>query len=177
MMFLGVVTLRGEEAPDLTLGGVTAASLFILLSRDFGEDPVLGGFVRALSLLVALGVSFAGSRAYTLWEARAQIFSAYALSRIARGNRAAASAVHLVTVIMHFVFGFAVLFAVLTVVRFLLSLFLAAVVREGSSLDMIYLVIPFIGVGSLVRSYFKRAHIFWFAAGFLVAYMLFLTRG
>jgi mannose/fructose/N-acetylgalactosamine-specific phosphotransferase system component IIC len=148
MMFLGVVTLRGEKAPDLVLGGVAAAALYIVVLRDFGEDPVIDGFVLALSLLVALCVSYIGREAYKLWEGRSHSLSVFARSSIARGHRTAASAAHLVTV-----------------------------VREGCSLDSIYLVIPFIGVGSLVRFQIKKTHIFFFAVGFLVSYVLFLTRG
>ncbi len=177
MMFLGVVTLRGEKNPDLTLGGVTAASLFILVSRHFGEDPVLGGLILVLSLLVALGVSYLGSRAYTLWESYSYRLSVFALSNIGRGRRTAASVAHLATVMLHFLFGFVLLFVVLVVVRFVLSFLLTVFVREGGSLDLFYLLPPFIGIGSLVRFHIKKMHIFWFGAGFLVVYVLFLTRG
>lgn len=177
MMFLGILVVRGERVPDLALGGVTAASLSILVSRDFGDDPVLTGLVLVLSLLAALGVSFLGRRAYTLWESHSYRLHALARSNIGKGRRTAASAIHLITVVLHFLFGFLLILIVLAVVRFILSHVITTLAREGGSLDLIHLLLPFIGVGSLVRLHFVKARVFWFGAGFLVSYALFLTRG
>ena len=80
--------------------------------------------------------------------------------------------------LIHFAFGF---IALALVVPAGVEIVTAVALRTGEgwneSLQSIRFVAPFVGAGLLARLYFVRERAFWFGAGFLVTYVLFLFRG
>lgn len=178
MMFLGHVPVRGERVPDLPLGGVTAAALFILVNRDLAGEPISKGVVLFLSLLAAIFVAALGDVLYRWWERRAG-FLADAAVRCARaGNTAGISAIHLSVLLLHFACAFSILFVVIAAGRPLFSLGEAMLAEaSGERFQPLAVLVPFIGVGSLLRLHFIRTRVFWFGAGFLASFVFLLARG
>ncbi len=178
MMFLGHVPVRGERVPDLPLGGVTASALFILVNGSAGGDPISKGVVLFLSILAALFVAVLGDALYRWWERRAGFLADAAVRRARAGDTAGVSVIHLSVLLLHFTGAFSILFVVIAAGRPLFSLWAAMLVEAlGEKLQPLAVLVPFIGVGSLLRLHFIRTRVFWFGAGFLVSFVLLLARG
>jgi mannose/fructose/N-acetylgalactosamine-specific phosphotransferase system component IIC len=178
MLFLGFVPLRGERMADLPLGGVTAAALYIIAGRDTGGSPVDSGLVLFWSLFAAFMISALSRIGYELWERRSWSLSVAAMRFVDQGRLGSASAVHLSALLLHFIFGFLLLAVFLPVGRAFIAALLTRVGGESTgSLQLLYLMIPFIGLGHLVRMQLVKARAFWFGSGFLVFYVFFLVRG
>jgi len=176
VMFLGYVHLRGERIPDIPLGGMTSPALYILSMRRLGG--AYGGTVLFLSLLLGLLVSLGGYALYRIWERKAWDVSALAMRYIMEGRYRLATRLHMAGLLFHFVLGFVIL---LVVIPAGVELITAVAGRAGSewgeAVDAIRFIVPFMGAGLLARLYFVRDRTFWFGAGFLVTYVLFLFRG
>ncbi len=178
MIFLGYVSLRGEHTLDLPLGGVVCAALYILTNRELGGHTAVDGIIFFWSFLLAIVVSGLGNYMYRLWDNLSWNLYGLALRFAKEGRIGLASAIHLSTLIFHFVFGFVVLVvAILGGRAFIVFAATKAPNVSVGSLDMLYILLPFIGVGSLVRLHFISARAFWFGAGFLVSYVFILFRG
>jgi mannose/fructose/N-acetylgalactosamine-specific phosphotransferase system component IIC len=178
MMFLGLVSVRGERVPDLPLGGVTGAAVYILVNRELAGDPSTGGLVLFSSLLLAIAAAALGSLAYRFWGGWSLHLYETALRSIEAGRFGRASAVHLATVLVHFLFGWVIVAVVISGGRALVLLLAPrTALFAGGSLGLLYTLIPLIGAGSLVRLHFSVHRTFWFGAGFLVVYVLLLVRG
>jgi len=175
-MFLGYVHLRGECMPDIPVGGIAAAALYILSLRRLGG--AYGGTVLFLSLLVGLFVSLGGYALYRVWEHRAFGVSSLALRYAMEGRIRQAARLHMAGLLFHFAFGFVALALVVPAgVELVTALALRAGEGWNESLQSIRFMTPFIGAGLLARLYFVRERAFWFGAGFLVTYVLFLFGG
>lgn len=176
VMFLGYVHLRGERVPDIPVGGVAASALYILSVRRLGG--AYEGTSLFLSLLLGLFVSLGGYALYRVWERKAWNVSSLALRYVTEGRYRLAARLHVAGLLFHFLFGFVVL---IVVVPAGVGLVTALALRAGSgwneSIHAIRYIVPFAGAGLLARLYFSRNHAFWFGAGFLVTYVLFLFRG
>lgn len=178
MMFLGYVFVRGERVPDIPVGGVTAAALYILVNRKLGGDPSLHGTILFWSLLLGITVSWLGSLVYRLWERWSVRLYDSAAGYVAEGRPGYASAIHLSALIFHFLYPFLVLTVMLMLGRaFIYFITVSAGDVLGGSISMLHVLVPFIGLGSLVRLHFIRTRVFWFGAGFLVSYLFLLAKG
>lgn len=178
MMFLGHVPVRGERFPDLPVAGVTAAALYILVKADAGADPALGGVVLFWALLVAILVASLGHYFYRWWERRAAAIVAIAVRGAREGKAVRISGIHLSMLLVHFAYAFAVVLVVLAGGGPLISRGATALARfSGGGLGTLAALVPFIGVGSLLRLHRIRTRIFWLAAGFLVTYVFVLAGG
>ena len=176
VMFLGYVHLRGERIPDIPIGGVASSALYILSMRRLGG--AYGGSVLFLSLLLGLFVSLMGYGLYRIWERKAWDMSALAMRYIMEGRYRLATRLHIVGLLFHFVFGFIVLIVVIPAGVEFITVAAGHAGREwGEAVDAIRYIVPFIGAGLLARLYFVRERAFWFGAGFLVTYVLFLFKG
>jgi mannose/fructose/N-acetylgalactosamine-specific phosphotransferase system component IIC len=178
MMFLGHVPVRGEQIPDLPMAGVAAATLYVLVNRAVGADPSLRGIVLFWSILVAILVASIGQLFYRWWERRAAFLAAAAVRSAQTGSILRVSAMHLSVLLLHFSSAFCILFVVVAAGRPLLvrgTTILAGV--SGETLSTLAVLVPFAGVGGLLRLHFIRTRIFWFGAGFLVSYLFLLVRG
>jgi fructoselysine and glucoselysine-specific PTS system IIC component len=176
VLFLGFVHLRGERLPDIPIGGVTAAALYILSMRRLGGAYV--GTTLFLSLLLGLLVSLGGYAMYRFWERKVWYVSSLAMRYVMEGRFRLAARLHMAGLLFHFVFGFAVLILVVPAgVEFITAV--AGFVGDewNGSIDAIRYIVPFIGAGLLARLYFVRDRAFWFGSGFLVTYVLFLLKG
>ncbi|HUV35915.1 MAG TPA: PTS sugar transporter subunit IIC [Patescibacteria group bacterium] len=178
MIFLGHVPVRGERIPDLPVAGIAAAALYILVNREVGADPALRGAVLLLSLLVAILVALLGHLFYRWWEGVAALVVQPAVRDAREGRSLHVSAIHLSLLLLHFAYAFGTLFVVIAAGRLLLSrgaVILAGI--SGETFGSLVVLVPFIGVGGLLRLHFIRTRIFWFGAGFLVSYVFILVRG
>jgi len=176
VMFLGYVHLRGERIPDIPIGGMASSALYILSMRRLGG--AFGGTILFLSLLLGLLVSLGGYGLYRIWERKAWDVSALAMRYIMEGRFRLASRLHMAGLLFHFAFGFVMLLVVIPVgVEFVTAVAVRAGSEWGGAVDSIRYIVPFIGAGLLVRLYFVRDRAFWFGAGFLVTYVLFLFKG
>ncbi len=178
MLFLGNITLRGEHAPDLPVGGVAAAALYILVSRDAGNAMPANGNILMLSMLLAILVAGLGRYFYMIWEKWAGRLADRAFEYARNGRLRRASAIHLSMIFVHFLYGFTVLLAVLPPARSLIAFGSggSAFIDAGPP-GMLVLMVPFIGIGSLARLHLVRSQAFWFAAGFLFTVILMMIRG
>jgi fructoselysine and glucoselysine-specific PTS system IIC component len=176
VMFLGYVRLRGGRMPDIPIGGVASSALYILSMRKLGG--AYGGTILFLSLLLGLFVSLGGYALYRIWERKAWNVSSLAMRYIMEGRYRLAARLHMAGLLFHFAFGFIVLIVVVPAGVELIS---AVAGRTGSgwseSMYAIRYIVPFMGAGLLARLFFVRERAFWFGAGFLVTYVLFLFRG
>jgi mannose/fructose/N-acetylgalactosamine-specific phosphotransferase system component IIC len=178
MIFLGHVPVRGERVPDLPVGGVTASALFILAGRPVAGDPLLGGIVLVCSLVAGLLAAELGGRVYRWWERRAACVADAALRYAREGKLVRISAIHLSTLLVHFAVAFSVLTALVAAGRPLIGLCAAKLAAaSGETLSSVSALVPFIGVGALVRLHAVRTRLFWFGAGFLVSCVAVLIRG
>jgi fructoselysine and glucoselysine-specific PTS system IIC component len=176
VMFLGYVHLRGERIPDIPIGGITSSALYILSMRRLGG--FYGGTVLFLSLLLGLLVSLGGYVLYRIWERKAWDVSARAMRYIMEGRYRLAARLHMAGLLFHFVLGFVILMVVIPAgVEFVTAVAGRAGSEWGEAVDAIRFIVPFMGAGLLARLYFVRDRTFWFGAGFLVTYVLFLFRG
>lgn len=178
VMFLGHVSMRGESRPDTPLGSVFAAALYILINRDCGWNPTVSGLILFCSLFLAIVVSAIGQIAYRWWESRSWYFTDLAMRYVSEGKSSRASALHLSTLLFHFLYAFIVMLVVLPsgqiVVRFVVS---RTSGDFSGSFNPLYVLVPFIGAGSLIRLNLVKSRVFWFVAGFLVSYVFLLVRG
>jgi len=178
MLFLGWTNVRGLRAPDLPLGGVTAAALFILARKAPGAEPAAGGLILFLSLAAALAVSAVGRAAYRFWESRSYFLTARALGFIERGRFGHAAALHVSTAALHFAVG-GVIVAVAAAVGppLVAGLSARAPASWGDSLGSLRVLLPFIGAGALLALNLTRVRMFLFLAGFIVVYLVSFFRG
>ena len=178
VMFLGQVSIRGQSRPDTPLGGIFAAALYILVNRDCGWNPTVSGLILFCSLFLAIVLSAMGQIVYRWWESRSWYFTDLAMRYVSEGKSSRASALHLSTLLFHFLYAFIVMLVVLPsgqiVVRFVVS---RTSGDFSGSFNPLYVLVPFIGAGSLIRLNLVKSRVFWFVAGFLVSYVFLLVRG
>ncbi len=176
VLFLGYVHLRGERMPDIPIGGLAAAALYILSMRRLGG--AFEGTILVFSLLLGLLISLAGYAMYRVWERKAWHVSSLAMRYIMEGRYRLAARLHMAGLVFHFLFGFVVL---ILVVPAGVELIAAAAGRVGSGWSTSFAgaryIVPFVGAGLLARLHFVRDRAFWFGTGFLVTYVLFLLKG
>lgn len=169
MLFLGHVPLRGERSPDLPSGGVAAAALYILVWRDSGSAPPVAGDIIILSMLIAIAVSGLGMYFNAIWCAKSAGLADRALDHARGGRFREASSIHLSMLAVHFLYGFCVIFAALAAGRPLAAWAAGkpGLIDAGPP-GLILLLIPFVGIGSILRIRLARSQAFWFASGFLL---------
>lgn len=168
ILFLGHVRLRGERSPDLPSGGIAAAALYVLVSRDSGGPPV-DGDIMIWSILIAILVAGLGMYFHAAWCARSAGLADRALDHARSGRFREASSIHLSMLAVHFLCGFALIFAALAAGRPLI----AWAAEKPGLIDagppgLILLLIPFVGIGSIIRIHLAKSHAFWLASGFLL---------
>ncbi len=178
MIFLGHVPVRGERFPDLPVAGVAASALYILVNREVGADPTLRGIVLFWCLLAAILIAVLGHYFYRWWEQRVASLLQPAVPSAREGSSLRVSAIHLSMLFLHFTYAFCVLFIFIAGGRPLLSRGATMLARvSGETFGSLAALVPFIGVGSLLRLHCFRTRMFWFGAGFLVSYVFVLARG
>ncbi|UCF04796.1 MAG: PTS sugar transporter subunit IIC [bacterium] len=178
MMFLGYVRVRGQRIPDLPVGAVTGTALYVLTYRGLGGDPAFEGLVLFWSLFIAILVSGFGGAVYKGWETASWHLYTLARDSVKQGRPGSASALHLSTLLFHFLYGFLILLIVITAGRsFIMAVATSVRGATTGSLDMLSCLVPFIGIGFLLRLHFTTGRIFWFGAGFLASYVFFIVRG
>ncbi len=177
VIFLGHIAIRGGKTPDLPLGGVVASSLYITVGRKLGGDQSLEGLVLFWSIFISVMKAVAGQIFYELWERRSAALTDKAFDYARRGSLRRASAIHLSMLFFHFLFGVIVLLIVLPAGGvFVKYAALGSESWAGHSPGAFRILLPFIGVGSLVRMHKTKPHLFWFGSGFFVT-MIFLIFG
>ncbi|MBN2184315.1 MAG: PTS sugar transporter subunit IIC [Candidatus Krumholzibacteriota bacterium] len=178
IIFLGHIDMRGNGILDLPVGGVTASALYILTLRRFSGDPSVNGFVLSCSILFGILAAGAGQAFYVWWEDASVVLVLRAVRYVKEGRYRLASAIHLSFLAIHFLYAFLFLIAAVPLGRFLISA--AAFHLPGflsGTLGQLYLLVPFIGIGSLLRLYTARSKVFWFASGFLLTTMALVVLG
>lgn len=169
ILFLGHIQMRGERSPDLPSGGVAAAALYILVSRDSGGAPPVDGDIMVWSMLIAILVAGLGMYFHAAWCSRSAGLADRALDHARGGRFREASSIHLSMLAVHFLYGFAVIFAALTAGRPLAAWAAGkpGLIDAGPP-GLILLLIPFVGIGSILRIHLAKSHAFWLASGFLL---------
>lgn len=178
MIFLGLPAIRGEHLPDITLGGVAAASIYILTLRQPGCGEGAVGVVFAGSILSGILVSAAGRYFYVAWGRWSGALAERVLEMIKNGDLRSASAVHLSMLLVHLVFGAALVAGAVLAGRGLITyITLHSGSMPAGALASIHLLLPSMGIGSLLRLYHTKSQLFWFAAGFLLFSVIMIFRG
>jgi mannose/fructose/N-acetylgalactosamine-specific phosphotransferase system component IIC len=178
MLFLGMITVRGSRMPDLTLGGVTASSVYILAQREAGSDPGVKGFVLFISLAAALGVAVIGCVVHRFWERHSFFLARWGMRSAEKGRFWLASALHFSTIAIHGIVGFAIVAGAVIAGVPLASAAIAAVPGHWCEpFVSLSVLVPFIGAGSLLALNLTRVRIFLFGAGFVIVLLVRLFRG
>ncbi|MBU8921945.1 MAG: PTS sugar transporter subunit IIC [Bacteroidales bacterium] len=178
MMFLGLVNIRGRTTPDLPVGAVVAAALYILTSAESGGDQLLRGNVLFWSILTGILVAGLGQYLYAIWERSSVGLTSAAFGYAREGKLRRASIIHISILLVHFAYGALLILLLVPVGRIALSALVELTSPvEGGALTALTVILPFIGVGSLMRLYRSRSQVFWFIAGFLLTIMIVLMRG
>jgi mannose/fructose/N-acetylgalactosamine-specific phosphotransferase system component IIC len=176
MLFLGMVAVRGMRAPDLTLGGVAAAALYVLVQRRTGGAA--SGLALFLSIAAALGVAIMGGAVQRLWEARSFFLARWAMRSADGGRFWLASLLHFLTVAVHGIVGFAIVAgAVAVCVPLAAAAAGSAAGRWGEPLSSLPVLAPFVGAGSLLALNLSRVRVFLFCSGFAIVLLVMLFRG
>ncbi len=177
MIFLGHVHLRGKGTPDIPLGGIAVSALYILGSRGLGGDPSAGGFVLLASILAGVLVAGAGQAFYSWWEKASSGIVLKARGWALDGRSGTAATIHLSMTVIHFLFAFLLLFAVISAGPPVVgSIALRLPGSVTGAFGQLHLLIPFIGIGSLLRLYAARSQVLWFASGFLLTLLIVTVR-
>ncbi|MBN1163911.1 MAG: PTS sugar transporter subunit IIC [Candidatus Krumholzibacteriota bacterium] len=178
IIFLGNITVRGERVLALPVAGVAMAALYILCGREAGGDVSARGVILFWSLLFAIFTAGVGQVAYRVWENRSNVLVEKAFEFARRGRLRLASTIHLSMLLVHFIYGCAALLLVISLGRaFIVSVALRAGFPAAGSPGVFLILLPFLGVGSLVRLHLAKSQAFWFGAGFLLTVVLFLFNG
>lgn len=178
MLFLGTVPVRGIAVPDLALGGVVAAGLYVRAPHSMNADAGARGLILLLSLACALVVGVAGRALYGLWERRSYAFTRAALALAERGRFGLASAIHFSTVLVHFAAGFALTAGAFVAGAFVISILVPAVASGWCEpLNSLPVLAPFIGAGALLLLSLTRVRLFLFIAGFCTVLLVAFFRG
>jgi mannose/fructose/N-acetylgalactosamine-specific phosphotransferase system component IIC len=177
MLFLGMVMVRGLRVPDLSVGGVSAAALYILTQRATGSDPAAKGLTLFVSLFAALGAALIGGAVHRLWERYSSFLAPWALRLAERGRFQIISALHFSTLAVHGIVGCAVVAgAVMAGVPLAASVIGAAPAGLREPLVPVSVLVPFVGAGSLLLLSGTRVRLFLFGAGFAIVLVIMLFR-
>lgn len=176
IMFLGNIFVRGKRILDLPVAGVTASALFVLTDLELAGDLSATGAAMVLAVFIGLLAGWAGYFVYKLVNIRLSGIAEKAVEMAKDGKLWFLSLVHLSVLAFHFIYGFVVLALLIPLgwraIMFAVS---APWVRAGS-VDVVYIFIPFIGIGSILRSQILKSQVFWFLSGLIVgAVVLFLV--
>ncbi len=172
-LFLGDVDLRGNGTLDLPVGGIAASAIYVLVLRGFSGDPSARGFVLLCSILSGIAAAGAGKAFYLWWEEASVPLIVSATRYIKEGRYRLVSAIHLSFLAVHFLYAFLFLLIVVPIGRYLISVSASHLPRFlGGRLEHLYLLLPLIGVGSLLRFYTGRSRVFLFGSGFLLTAMI-----
>lgn len=177
-LVLGAIRVRGRSEPALAPAGVLCAAVYIEASKAAAGIASIEGLVLFLSVLAGAAAAGIGGFLYRRWESVAAGPADRGLALAAGGKLGAAGLVHIALTLSHLAIG-----ALLALVLYPAAL--AAVVLLAGRLETLAagstaaaaVMIPFAGAGSLLRLYIYRTHLFWFAAGFLVAAVFVLFGG
>jgi mannose/fructose/N-acetylgalactosamine-specific phosphotransferase system component IIC len=177
IMFLGLINIRGKSAPDLPVGGVVAAAFYILLSAESGGDYLLKGNVLFWSLLAGILVAGLGQYLYSIWGKSSSGLTKAAFGYVREGKLRRASIIHISILLVHFVYGALLILLLLPAGTVALSALVELTSPvEGGALAALSVILPFIGVGSIMRLYRSRSQMFWFIAGFLLTIMIAMVK-
>jgi len=169
IIFLGNIYLRGEREIDMPSAGVISAAVFILVNLKLAGDHSVSGMVLASSLLLGILAGLLGYYLYRILRARLSDAVENTRKHSVKGNYRRASLLHLSMLGVHFLAGGLM---VLIFVPFGYGIILEAVSASGGftgSVDLLYIFIPFIGIGSLLRIVLFKYQAFWFLSGLIIA--------
>lgn len=173
MLFLGWMNVRGGRAPDLPLGGVTAAALSILARKVPASEAGVPGLILFLAILGALAVAVVGRALYRYGESRSYVLTETALRFIGEGRMRLACGLHLSSLAAHFVAGFAIVgAAVLIGPRIIAGVTEVTPALWSDAMGPLAVLLPFVGAGTLLARNLARIRLFLFLAGFLIVYLM-----
>jgi len=168
IMFLGNISVRGKRVLDLPVAGVTAGSLFILADLELAGDLSAAGTAMILSLIVGLMAGWLGYFVYGWLSVRLSGVVEKVAAQAERGQVWYVSLLNISLLGFHFVYGFVVLALILPLAYRIIIYSLTFSWARMGSVDLLYVFIPFIGIGSLVRSQILKTQAFWFISGLIV---------
>ncbi len=176
IMFLGNIFVRGKRVLDLPVAGVTASSLFVLADLELAGDLSAAGTAMILALIVGLMAGWLGHFVYGTLHVKLSGLVEKVVDQAEKGRVWYVSLLNVSLLGFHFVYGFVVLALILPLAYRLIIYTLMFPWARTGSVDLLYVFIPFIGIGSLVRSQILKTQTFWFVSGLIVGgVVLFLT--
>ena len=156
---------------------MTASCLYVMARLELGGDPAAGGIALVCSLLFGLAVAAFGDLYYSRWERKTWRLSGLALKFVARGDVWIGEALFASTLLFHFLFGFVILCGILYSGNHMISFLIERVNANVGPPELLFALLPFIGIASLMRLHFVRSRVVWFLTGFLSVFVFFLSRG
>jgi len=169
IIFLGNIYLRGERDLDMPSAGVISAAVFILVDIRMAGDLSVSGMVMAISLLIGILGGLLGYYLYRFIRTHLSRAVEKALERSREGDYRMASFLHLSMLGVHFLTGSAVCLILIPAGYFLTTEAVAASAGFDGPVEILYIFIPFIGIGSLLRIVLFKYQAFWFLSGLIIA--------
>ncbi|MFO7915606.1 MAG: PTS sugar transporter subunit IIC [Candidatus Krumholzibacteriales bacterium] len=169
IIFLGNIYLRGERDLDIPSAGVISAAVFILVDLRMAGDLSVSGMVMAASLLIGILGGLLGYYLYRFIRSRLSRAVEKALERSREGDYRRASFLHLSMLGFHFLAGFVICLILIPAGYLLAAEAVSAHAGFIGPLEILYIFIPFIGIGSLLRIVLFKYQAFWFLSGLIIA--------
>ncbi len=169
IMFLGNLYVRGTKTIDLPIAGVVSAALFVLVDLNLAGDVSVAAMTMIWALFFGLLAGWFGYLLYRILFFKLSGAAEYVVKKAMAGKLWYLSLLHVSMVVFHFLYGFLVLIAILPVGYKLILYFVSTSWRLTGSVDILYIFLPFIGVGSLLRMQILRSQGFWFISGVILS--------
>ncbi|MBD3180109.1 MAG: hypothetical protein GF417_11250 [Candidatus Latescibacteria bacterium] len=168
IIFLGNIYLRGERDIDMPAAGVVSAAVFILVDFRMAGDMSVSGMVMAGSLLIGLLAGLLGYYLYRILRSNLSSPVERVMNRCREGHYRGASLLHLSMAGVHFLAGFLICLILIPAGYAITMKAVSSSVGFDGSVDILYIFIPFIGIGSLLRIVLFQHQAFWFLSGLII---------
>jgi mannose/fructose/N-acetylgalactosamine-specific phosphotransferase system component IIC len=172
IMFLGDFFVRGAKRLDLPIAGVVSAALFVLVDLKLAGDVSVSAMVMIWALSFGLLAGWFGYSVYRVLFFKLPGVAESVIKKAMEGKLWYLSFLNFFMVAFHFLFGFVVLMVVLPVGYKTILYFVSTSWRLTGSVELLYIFLPFIGIGSLLRIQILKSQGFWFISGFLITAMV-----
>ncbi|MCD6380279.1 PTS sugar transporter subunit IIC [bacterium] len=172
IMFLGNFFVRGAKTLDLPIAGVISAALFVLVDIKLAGDVSIAAMVMIWALSFGLLAGWFGYFIYRTLFFKLSGAVEPIIKKAMEGKLWYLSLLNFFMVAFNFLYGFVVLMVVLPVGYKTILYFVSTSWRLTGSVELLYIFLPFIGVGSLLRIQILKSQGFWFISGFLISAMV-----
>lgn len=169
IMFLGNFFVRGSKTLDLPVAGVVSAALYVLVDIKLAGDVSVAAMTMIWALFFGLSAGWLGHFIYRMIYLKLSVVAEEVSKKAMEGKLYYLSFINIFMFLFHFVYGFVVLMVILPIGYEIILYFVLSSWKLSGSLDILYIILPFIGAGSLLKMQIIKSQGFWFVFGFLIS--------